>query len=152
MKMQPMDLLFVKRSGKFDELNIIRERGEPESISCAKQCIIPHEMVHYAVESILAYRGFLSLVKDGEPATFATIGGDSEEAIERLVETFQAEMWSGRVSAINLIATYEHACEARGHNVLAISHDDVDAIRNRLDELSRRWSAVAVNEPLKLRF
>lgn len=147
-----MELIFVKRSGKFDDLTIIREAGEPQTISCPKQGIIPHDMVHYAVESVLAHRGFLSLVKDGGLAEFGTEGGDSEEAIERLVEAFQAEMWGGRVPAADLITTYEHACGARGHTVAAISEADVDAIRHRLDDLSRQWSAVAVNEALKVRF
>jgi hypothetical protein len=147
-----MELTFVKRSGKFDDLTIVREDGEPETIPCPKQGIIPHDMVHYAVESVLAHRGFLSLVKDGKPAEFGTEGGDSEEAVERLVEVFQAEMWGGHVPAADLIATYEHACDARGHTVAAISQADVDAIRHRLDDLSRQWSAVAVNEALKVRF
>lgn len=147
-----MELIFVKRSGKFDDLTIVREAREPETISCPKQGIIPHDMVHYAVESVLAHRGFLSLVKDGKPAEFGTEGGDSEEAIERLVEAFQAEMWGVRVPAADLIATYEHGCEARGHAVAAISQEDVDAIRNRLDELSDQWTAVAINEALKVRF
>jgi len=147
-----MELIFVKRSGKFDDLTIVREAGAPETISCPKQCIIPHDMVHYAVESVLAHRGFLSLVKDGRSAEFGTEGGDSEEAIERLVEAFQAEMWGDRVPAADLIATYEHACGARGHTVAAISEADVEAIRHRLDDLSRQWSAVAVNEALKVSF
>ncbi len=146
-----MDLIFVKRSGKFDELTIVRETGERQMISCPKQGIIPHDMVHYAVESVLTHRGFLSLVKDGKPADF-TAGDEDSEAIERLVEAFQAEMWSGRVPAADLVATYEHACEARGHIVATVSHADVDAIRDRLDELSRLWSAVAVNEALKVSF
>jgi hypothetical protein len=147
-----MELIFVKRIGKFDELTIVREGVDPETILCPKQGIIPHDMVHYAVESVLAHRGFLSLVKDGSAAEFATAGGDSEEAMERLVETFQAEMWGGQVSAAELIATYEHACGARGHRVAAISHDDVEAIRERLDEFTRQWSALAPNEALRFRF
>ncbi len=147
-----MELIFVKRNGKYDDLTIVREAGEPETISCPKQGIIPHDMVHYAVESVLAHRGFLSLVKDGKAAEFGTGGGDSEEAIERLVEALQAEMWGGRVPAADLIATYELACDARGHTVAAVSQADVDAIRDRVDELSRQWSAVAVNEALKVRF
>ncbi|WP_019515215.1 hypothetical protein [Sphingomonas sp. Mn802worker] len=147
-----MDLIFVKRSGKFDDLTIIRENGEPEAISCPKQGIIPHDMVHYAAESVLAHRGFLSLVNEGRSAEFGTKGGDSEEAIERLVEALQAEMWGGRVPAADLIATYELACAVRGHTVAPISEADVDAIRQRLDDLSRQWSAVRVNEALKVRF
>ncbi|GAA0732056.1 hypothetical protein CA233_21045 [Sphingomonas sp. ABOLD] len=147
-----MELIFVKRAGKFDELTVVREDGVSETISCPKQGIIPHDMAHYAVESVLAHRGFLSLVQDGLRADFTAQGGDSEAAIERLVETFQAEMWGGRVPVTDLIATYEHACEARGHSVAPISAEDVEAIRDRLDDLSRRWSALALNEELKLEF
>ena len=143
-----MRLAFTKRSGKHDDLVIERPRQPPEAISCPKQGIIPHDMVHYAVESRLAHRGFLSLVAEGQAASFATTGGDAEEAIERLVETFQAEMWGGRVPAADLLATYEHACDARGHAAVPVSAADVNAIRARLDELTAEWTAVPVNGTL----
>ena len=143
-----MRLTFTKRDGKYDDLLIERPSGPPETIRCPKQGIIPHDMVHYAVESALAHRGFLGLVADGQAASFATAGGDSEEAIERLVESFQAEMWGGRVSAEDLLATYEHACEARGHSAAPVSADDVESIRERLDDLTARWAAVPVNASL----
>ena len=76
-----MDLTFTKRGGKSDDLTIIRADGTRESIACPKQGIIPHDMVHYAVESVLAARGFLSLVAQGESAAFATTGAADEEAI-----------------------------------------------------------------------
>lgn len=147
-----MELTFVKRSGKFDELTIRRDEIAPETISCPKQGIIPHDMVHYAVESVLPHRGFLSLVKEGQSANFVMGGDGTEAAMERLVETFQAEMWGGRVPAEDLIATYEHACEASGHGVAGITSADIDAIRARLDELTRQWSALSVNEGLTVRF
>jgi hypothetical protein len=147
-----MNLTFVKRTGKFDDLVITRSNGVPETIACPKQGIIPHDMVHYAVESVLAHRGFLSLVKDGSAASFAATGGDSEEAIERLVETFQAEMWGGRVRVADLIATYEHACAARAHGVAPVTPDAIEAIRLRLDELTKQWSELAPGEPMQLAF
>jgi len=147
-----MELTFAKRDGKFDELTIRRENGATETIACPKQGIIPHDMVHFAVESVLAHRGFLSLVEQGGAADFATTGGESEEAIERLVEAFQAELWGGRVPTDELIATYEHACHTRGHGVALVSTGDVEAIRVRLDDLTRQWVAVRVNEALTLRF
>src|SRR6185369_2736197 len=100
-----MRLTFTKRDGKYDDLSIERSDGLRETIRCPKQGIIPHDMVHYAVERTLAHGGFLGLVADGQAAVFATAGGDSEEAIERLVESFQAEMWGGRVPAEDLLAT-----------------------------------------------
>ena len=143
-----MRLTFTKRGGKHDELLIERHGQPPETISCPKQGIIPHDMVHYAVESILAHQGFLSLVAEGQAAGFATTGGASEQAIERLVETLQAEMWGGRVSAADLLATYEHACDARGHAAVPVSPANVEAIRARLDKLSAEWAAVPANASL----
>lgn len=147
-----MELTFVKRSGKNDELTIVRSGKVAENVACPKQGIIPHDMVHYAIESVLAHHGFLSLVKAGQRADFTTGGADSEEAVERLVETFQAEMWGGRVSASDLIAVYEHACDARGHGAAAISARDIEAVRSRIDELTLEWGALPVNGALTVRF
>jgi hypothetical protein len=143
-------LTFTKRSGKHDDLVIDRDGRVLESIPCPKQGIIPHDMVHFAVESTLARRGFLALVADGESAGFRTKGGVSEEAIERLVEVFQAEMWGGRVAAAEFIETYEHACEARGHSAVSVTSEDVDAVRMRLDQLTSDWRDVPVNGSMTL--
>src|SRR5690349_10678306 len=131
-----MRLIFTKRGGKHDDLVIEREGRPPEKITNPKQGIIPHDMVHYAVESSLAHGGFLSLVAGGKAAAFETVGGQAEEAIERLVEVFQAEMWGGRVDAADLLATYEHARDARGHDAVAVDAAEVEIIRAKLDELS----------------
>lgn len=147
-----MRLVFSRSSGKHDDLLIERNGYPPQSIACPRQGIIPHDMVHYAVESVLAHRGFLTMLADGHNAGFAMTGGDSEESIERLVETFQAEMWGGRVDAADLIATYDHACDARGHAAMPVSSDDVAAIRDRLDDLTARWAAVPVGGRLTLDF
>jgi len=143
-----MQLTFTKRGGKYDDLLIERPDRPPETIQCPKQGIIPHDMVHYAIESTLAHRGFLGMVAGGEAAAFTTQGGDSEEAIERLVETFQAEMWGGRVPAEDLLATYEHACESKGHATAPVTAEDVENIRARLDDLTEQWGKVGVNESL----
>lgn len=147
-----MKLTFTKRDGKYDELLIRRNNGEAEKVMCPKQGILPHDMIHYAVESVLSHRGFFSLVRDGQSADFTAMGGDEEEAIERLVETFQAELWSARVPTADLLSTYEQACDARGHRITKVRHADIHAIRSRLGELSERWSALAPNETMTLTF
>src|SRR5688572_9477728 len=113
-----------------DALLVEREGQAAERIECPKQGIIPHDMVHYAVESVVGH-GFLGMVADGAPAAFTTTGGAEQEAVERLVECFQAEMWGGRVPAGDLLAAYEHACGARGHAAVAVSEAEVEAIRRR---------------------
>ena len=148
-----MRLTFTKRGGKHDDLLIERDGRAPEAVACPKQGIIPHDMVHYAVESVLAHRGFLTMVAEGQSAGFGMAGGgDPEEAVERLVETFQAEMWSGRVPAAELLAMYVHACGARGHAAVPVSVADVEAVRERLDALTVEWSALPLNAALSLGF
>lgn len=147
-----MHLAFTKHAGKYDALVVTRPGRAPERIDCPKQGIIPHDMVHYAVESILAHRGFLSHVADGAAPAFAMAAGASEEAVERLVETFQAELWGGEVPAADLLATYAHACDARGHPAAPVSPEDVAAIRTRLADLTARWGDVPVGGTLTLDF
>lgn len=144
-------LTFTKGGGKHDQLRIERGTGAPETIACPKQGIIPHDMIHYAVESTLARRGFLSLVADGNSASFATSGGAVGDATERLVETFQAELWGGRVSASDLIATYEQACAASGHAIMPVGNAEIEAVRGRLDELGAEWENLPVGGTLSLR-
>ena len=143
-----MKLTFTKRDGKYDDLLVERPGAAAATMKCPKQGIIPHDMVHFAVESILTHSGFLSMVAEGQPASFTTVGGDPEEAVERLVENFQAEMWGGRVSAEDLLESYAQSCDARGHPPVPVSVTDVEKIRARLDELTAEWSAVPFNGSL----
>ena len=147
-----MKLTFTKREGKYDDLSVERPDGAAETIKCPKQGIIPHDMVHYAVESVLARRGFLSLVAGGEALAFTTAGGEAEESVERLVEAFQAEMWGGRVPESELRRAYELGCEARAHPALPVTDEDIAAIRERLDELTRAWAEVPVHGSMTLEF
>src|SRR4029453_8264038 len=147
-----MRLTFTKPGGKHADLVVERDGHAAEKVACPKQGIIPHDMVHYAVEGTLAHRGFLSPVADAQGANSRGGGGEGEEAGGRLVEPFQAEMWGGRVPAADLLATYEHACEARGHAVAPVSSPDVDAIRARLDELAEQWAQLPVNRSIELQF
>jgi hypothetical protein len=143
-----MRLIFTKRDGKYDDLTVEREGRASAKIACPKQGIIPHDMVHFAVESVLSHRGFLSLLEEAETPGYRLRGEAGEEAVERLVECFQAEMWGGRVSAAELLDSYALACEAKSHEAVRVSQDDVVAIRGCLDELTERWEQVPINASL----
>ncbi len=151
-----MKLTFTKRPAKFDDLLIERDGRPPERIACPKQGIIPHDMVHLAVERIVAQNGFLARVARGEAATPGMTREADTEAIERLVETMQAEAWSSRDPAFRsgaaeeLIALYETSCAARFHPCLRITPADVDLIRREIDSLTERWEAVPMNGSLTL--
>ncbi len=145
-----MKLTFKKTAGKSDDLLIERGDGSQERIPCPKQGIIPHDMVHYAVEKVIARRGFLSRLAAGEAAEFRMSREAEADAIERLVESIQAEMWSGRVPAEEVVALYQHSCAARSHPHFPVSEDDIELIRNEIDGLTAEWQAVPVHGSLVL--
>jgi hypothetical protein len=145
-----LKLTFKKKAGKTDELLIERNDGSKEVIPCPKQGIIPHDMVHYAVEKVVSRRGFLSRLAAGEVAEFRMSREAEADAIERLVESIQAEMWSGRVPAEEVVALYQHACAARSHPHFPVSAGDIQLIRSEIDQLTAEWEAVAVHSSLVL--
>lgn len=90
-----MHLVFTKGAGKHDRMDVMCDGVVSESIECPKQGIIPHDMVHFAVESVLQKRGFVGRVLDGEAASFQMQAEAESDGVERLVEVFQADGWSG---------------------------------------------------------
>jgi hypothetical protein len=145
-----MKLVFTKGSGKYDQLTIRRDGGS-ERIDCPKQRIIPHDMVHYAVESTLHARGFLGRVRDGETASFQMQAEAESDAVERLVEVFQGDAWSGGDSTPqDMIDLYQVTCRARACPALPVTPTDIDAVRACIAALDSRWQALPVGESITL--
>lgn len=146
-----MRIVFTKGSGKFDLMEVHRPSGLTERVDCPKQRIIPHDMVHYAVESTLKRCGFLGRVKSGETAGFQMESEAESDSVERLVEVFQGDEWSGGQStASDLIEMYAVTCSARGCPALDVDEQSVNAIRNAISDLTRRWESTAVGGSLEM--
>lgn len=146
-----MRIVFTKGSGKYDRMEVFRQGGAPERVDCPKQGIIPHDMVHYAVEHTLQTRGFLGRVKDGEDAGFQMKPEAHSDAVERLVEVFQGDAWSGGTSsAADMIDMYRVTCLARECPALPIDESAIDDVRLAITELSARWQALPVGGALQL--
>ena len=145
-----MKITFIKGSGKVDRMVI--DRGDAtESIDCPKQRIIPHDMVHYAVESTLHKRGFLGRVRDGEAADFRMATESESDGVERLDEVFQGDAWyGGRSTAKDMLDLYQVTCRARECAPLPVSPDDILAVRSRIAELDAEWQALAVGQTFTL--
>ena len=151
-----MKLVFTKSGGsnpaKYDRLDITTDAGPQPPIDCPKQGIIPHDMVHFAVESEVAELGFLGLAAAGGGTGF-TAGNDDAHAraIERLVETVQAEAWGGAPMADgDFIDLYNVTCDARGDAPLALDAAAIARIRARLAELTAEWQAVKPGGTMEL--
>jgi hypothetical protein len=146
-----MDIVFTKGSGKCDRMEVRRAGGAVERIDCPNQRIIPHDMVHYAVESTLMRRGFLTRVRDGESATFRMQAEAESDGVERLVEVIQGDAWSGGASAASeMLDLYRVTCSARACPVLDVDTGDIDAIRACMTELTARWNGLAVGQSMHL--
>lgn len=147
-----MKLTFTKGAGKFDRLDIVAADGPRPPINCPKQGIIPHDMVHFAVEAEVAATGFLGLIAAGGDGGYR-LGLDDRmaQSVERLVEMFQGEGWSGGpMPDDDFIALYRITCEERGDAPLPISGETIAAIRSRIADLTRQWAAVPVGGTLVL--
>lgn len=148
-----MRLVFTKGPGKHDRMDVMRDDGVSESIECPKQGIIPHDMVHFAVESTLHKRGFVGRVLDGEAATFQMQAEAESDGVERLVEVFQADGWSGwNTAPADMLDLYQVTCKARECEPLDVGPDDIAAVRKRILELTQQWQAVAVGASLAVTF
>ncbi len=147
-----MQLRFTRGAGKFDRLDITAADGATAIIECPKQGIIPHDMVHFAVEAEVATLGFLGGIAAGGDSGFRAGVDDAQaRAIERLVETVQAEAWSGApVPDGEFVALYRVTCEARGDTPLDLDAATLAAIRHRLANLTAQWAAVPVGGVLAL--
>ena len=128
-------------------------RGDiAETIDCPKQRIIPHDMVHYAVELTLKKRGFLGRVRDGEPAGFRMAAEAESDGVERLVEVFQGDAWSGGDSSPeDMLDLYRVTCAARECPALPVAIDDLVSVRDKIRELDAQWQALDIGESMSLR-
>jgi len=148
-----MQLIFTKGRGKYDRLDIVRPGREIESIQCPKQRIIPHDMVHYAVENILQKKGFLGRVREGETVNFQMHPETESDSVERLVEVIQGDAWSGSNSRPeDMLDLYQVTCIARGCRCLEITRSDILSIRESVAALTKQWEAVAVGSTLVIEF
>ena len=145
-----MQIRFTKGTGKYDAMRVTRG-GVSETIPCPKQGIIPHDMVHFAVESTLEKRGFLSRVREGEPASFQMAAEPESDGVERLVEVIQGDAWSGGdASPRDVLELYKVTCVARGCPALPVAEDDIIAIRRNVQELDAQWQALSAGESIDL--
>lgn len=136
-------IIFEKREGKYDAM-FVERRGALEEIACPKQPPIPHDMFHYAVEHVLKLNGFIHRVAAGEGVGFRMTEEGESEAAERLVETMQADSWSGRPPPAEVIDLFLTTCGARSTQPITLSEEAIIAIRTEIDRLSEAWNALPV--------
>lgn len=148
------------RTDKLDRLRCIRRDGSETATAMPRQGILPHDLLHYVVESALGWRhGFLGMVAAGadigwtmtqthDPAN-RDIAAQAIHA-EAVVESLQAQLWSGAFDAALFGEGVRSACEARGCSVPALDGGTGEALFEQALALQARWQQLPFHGTLAL--
>lgn len=148
---------------KYDRLEFLRHDGTRSEIDMPRQGALPHDLVHYVVETGFGYtRAFLSLVARGADARYvmelthdpANAELDREAIVaEAIVEALQTQLWNGAFDFDAFAYGVQTACDAR--NVASPTHLDRVAARNVYEaavNLHAQWAKVPPHAALELHF
>lgn len=164
-----MKLIAEKRSPRerHDQLRFVRADGSGAACMMPRQGILPHDLLHYVVESALGCRhGFLGLVAAGaQPAFAMDVGADDDSAkpgepdairseaarVEALVEAMQAQLWAGVTDdMVAFRLGVEGACASRGCAPPALDDAVITGLFEAAAALAERWNAVPPHGVLEL--
>jgi hypothetical protein len=146
-----------------DRLAFIRADGSSCEIDMPRQGILPHDLVHFAVEDGLRmHGGFLSMVANGADARFAVqVAHEPEsrytarEAVvaEAMVEALQSQLWNGAFDYAAFAYGLETACAVRGVDAPAApAAVDVARVYDTVLRLHERWQALPPQAAIEFTF
>lgn len=160
-----MKLIAEKRSSsdKYDVLRFVRNNGSATDALMPRQGILPHDLIHYVVESALPLRhGFLSQVALGADTQTATQAAQDagnpalqQQAaqVESIVEGLQTQLWCGSFDLGAFQEAANSACAARGHAPFDLTGIDVHAaLYQRAQALHAAWQEIPCHRSLTLDF
>ncbi|HEY0061222.1 MAG TPA: hypothetical protein VGC21_03810 [Telluria sp.] len=141
------------KTDKLDRLRYLRQDGSSTETAMPRQGILPHDLVHFVVETQLGLQnGFTGLVARGANASFAMetthepIGKDvAAEAIqvEGIVEALQTQLWSGQFSAGDFLEGVRTACLMRATPAFEFASPATgQRLFDAALELDAQWQAV----------
>lgn len=155
--------LVARRQGRTDKLDLlrcIRRDGSETSTAMPRQGILPHDLVHYVVESALGWRhGFLGLVAAGADIAWTMAQthapaspGLADQAIhaEAVVESLQTQLWSAAFDDALFIEGVRSACAMRGRGVPQLPEGCGAAMFGQALALNARWQQVPFHGSLEL--
>jgi len=149
------------KNEKYDQLRCVRRDGTVTTTMMPRQGVLPHDLIHYVVETTLDYQhGFLGMVAAGAEISFAMEQShgalqaglaDQASQAESLVESLQAQLWSGSFDQAMFDAGLESACAMRGCAVPALQQAGGGAaLCDAVLALSQRWQALPFYATLEL--
>lgn len=159
----------VTKGAKLDRITIVRTDGTRAETTFPKKGTVPHDAVHWFVERELGLKqAFWGMVAQGQHpeaiGEIAKAAGHASAAraevpqagivellqAERIVECFEADMWSPGGVAADLIALAETACGYSHVPLPALDEAAVARIRLGLGMLAEGWVPAPVGHVLTL--
>jgi hypothetical protein len=151
----------LSRNDKYDQLRCVRLDGSETGTTMPRQGILPHDLIHYVVETALGYdHGFLGLVARSADIGFAMevshdIGNakasDQATHAEAIVESLQAQLWSGSFDAAMFEAGLEGACAMRSRAAPGLGGIDVRTqLYGAVIALAERWQGQPFHASMEL--
>ena len=157
--------LIAEKAGKadrYDNLRYVRDDGTETRSPMPRQGTLPHDLIHYVVESTLPLRhGFLSLVAKGADALFVmeTVHDRTNAAVETeaaqaeaVVEALQTQLWAGEFDTDAFLEGARLALAARDKPTFDFSGIDPRVLYDRALELLERWHRVPFHQSIELEF
>ena len=163
-----MEILITKG----DRADRIEARCDDGTIACENvphKGPVAHDLVHYVVETELGFdRGFWGLVAAGsDPQRIAELAKAAGHAsakravtpephfveaiqVERIVESFEAELWSRGADNESLRAMVRAGCDQSMVPFPDLSDEEIEWARVQLAALADQWAGLAVGEALTL--
>lgn len=155
-----MKIAITKGRGA-DAIAIARADGTRADTRLPHKGPVPHDAVHWFVERAFALdRGFWGMVAGGlHPEALQELAKAAGHAsakraglpdpeivqllqAERIVECFEADLWSGGSgAAADLLAMAETACAGSHVAMPAVPAEAVEAVREGLGAFAREWMA-----------
>lgn len=146
---------------KYDRLRCIRLDGSETGTMMPRQGVLPHDLIHYVVETTLGYdHAFLGIVAKGADISFAMeqahdIGNqavsDQATQAEGIVESLQAQIWSGKFDIAMFRAGLEGACDMRSRPQPDLSAIDVRTeLYDAVIALAERWQQLPFHASMEL--
>jgi hypothetical protein len=150
------------KSEKADRLRFIRADGTETQCAMPRQGTLPHDLVHYVVESALPLRhGFLSLVAAGSDAGFVmkavhdpsnlTVETEAVQA-EAIVEALQSQLWAGAFDSESFLQAAHLASASRGQPAHAFAGVDPASLYHNALQLLEQWNQVPFHHNMQLVF
>jgi hypothetical protein len=161
--------ILVTKGKRLDMIEARRADGSVAREEVPQKGPVAHDIVHYVVETELGFdRGFWGLVAAGnDPASIAEMARAAGHAsarraekpephfveaiqVERIVESFEAELWSRGSDNESLRSMALSGCAQSLVDMPALSDVAIERARSRLVEIAEYWTALPIGGSLAL--